>query len=134
MWSWSAREESFGAIRWISSNILGILKFTTRVVRVGGMCKNDSVNEYNLFELRLKKRDTGLLERSPVNRNIRRIRLRVVQLRKEINQRQEIANQAAGWVERATILYVAKNWSSTLFYIKKKQDTQPSAFVVWSWS
>ncbi|XP_022647651.1 NFX1-type zinc finger-containing protein 1-like isoform X2 [Varroa destructor] len=74
----------------------GILKFTTRVVRVGGMCKNDSVNEYNLFELRLKKRDTGLLERSPVNRNIRRIRLRVVQLRKEINQRQEIANQAAG--------------------------------------
>lgn len=63
---------------------------------MGGMCKNDSVNEYNLFELRLKKRDTGLLERSPVNRNIRRIRLRVVQLRKEINQRQEIANQAAG--------------------------------------
>ncbi|OQR68517.1 NFX1-type zinc finger-containing protein 1-like [Tropilaelaps mercedesae] len=67
----------------------GILNFTERVVRVGGRCKNEVVNEYNLSELRLKRQGYRIQKE-----NARFVRYRVDQLRRDINRLQQVANEA----------------------------------------
>ncbi|XP_028967257.1 NFX1-type zinc finger-containing protein 1 [Galendromus occidentalis] len=74
----------------------GILRFSSKIVRVGGMCRNEDMVQYSLSEMRLKRRDSAVAQRELAERAARHARFKINMLRKEINSYQEISEKAFG--------------------------------------